>query len=457
MHKLTRTVLAIGIASILAACANPGGGSVTPNVNSPNSVATGATDESEFTYNANPPMKPFQIGADATTTSNALPTPSQCVAGFGLACYTPALIKKAYNFPAGYDGAGQTIVIVDAFGSPTIQNDLKVFDAVMGLPDTTLNVMYPSGQPTIANAGWAGETSLDVEWAHAVAPAATIDLLIAPTNRSSDLHAAEQYAITHRLGGVISMSFGALEPQIPGGKNNALLQHADSLYQQAKDANITMIASTGDLGATNGLPIPPNPQFPASDPLITSVSGTSLFMSDTGAYQGETVWNDSVAGTCPFGCHLGLLAGATGGAPSSLFKTPSFQNNVVGSPTREVGDVSYNAGIYTAVLVYQSFGGAANAGFYFVGGTSAAAPQWAGIVTLANQAAGHHLGYINQALYNIAKGPAYHSAFHDVTVGSNGFLGGTGENAGTGYDMATGLGSPNVANLIPALIQASKL
>lgn len=453
MHRFTKAAALGVIAAILGACSGHSGGSLPPQAGTPQSTAQAPADNSDFTYNVNPLVKPFETGSAVTT--NALPSPSQCVAGFGLACYTPALMRTAYNVPVSANGAGQTIVIVDAFGSPTIKTDIKTFDAVMGLPDPTLNVLTPVGAVTPNNLGWAEETSLDVEWAHAIAPAATIDLVLAPNNKSSSLHAAEQYAITNHLGSVISMSFGALEPSIPGGAHNTLLQHADSLYQQAKDAHITMIASTGDLGATNGLNAPPNPQFPASDPLVTSVSGTSLFMSDTGAYQHETVWNDSDASLCPFGCAYGVSPAVTGGAPSALFKAPSFQQMLFHPATREVGDVSYNAGTYTAVLVYIGFLGA-NSGFYFVGGTSAAAPQWAGIVALANQSAGHPLGYINQALYNVAEGPLYHLAFHDVTVGNNGLLGGASESAGPGYDMPTGLGSPNVANLIPALIQAAK-
>jgi subtilase family serine protease len=265
----------------------------------------------------------------------------------------------------------------------------------------------------------------------------------------SDLHAAEAFAVANHLGNVMSMSFGIAEPAIPGGAHNHLLQHADSIFQQARAQRITMIASTGDTGATSGSSATPTAAFPASDPLVTSVGGTSLFISDTGAYERETVWNDSVASLCPFNCPFGILPFATGGAPSAAFKTPSYQHGVTGLPSRAVADVSYNAGIYTAVLVYMSYNGP---GLYFVGGTSAGAPQWAGIVALANQAAGRPLGFINTALYNIAKGPSYHLAFHDVTIGNDGLLGGASESAKPGYDMPTGLGSPNVRNLIAALV-----
>lgn len=403
-----------------------------------------------FAYHVTPFVRKFEVG----TKAHDVPAPSFCVANFHFACYTPAEMRKAYNMPPALDGSGQTIVIVDAFGSPTIQGDLQTFDAIMNLPDPGFRIFYPQGQPSSFDSGWAEETSLDVEWAHAIAPGAQIDLVVAPTNQSTDMHTALAYAVDNQLGSIVSMSFGEGEPAIPGGKHNALLQHADSIFQRAKSSNITLVASTGDGGSTNGTYGPPQAAFPASDPLVTAVGGTSLYISDTGAYERETVWNDSVSSLCPFTCSVGLMPYATGGAPSSVFKTPSYQHNVVGAPTREVADVSYNAGIYTAVLTYMSFNGPAAAGLYFTGGTSCGAPQWAGIVALANQAAGRHLGFINQRLYNIAKNAEYHSAFHDITVGNDGFFGNAAEMAQPGYDMPTGLGSPDVANLIPALVRA---
>ena len=449
--------------SILGACS--GGGAVPPPASVPSATTSGesrfkagdvaSTTSAEFTYNANPPTRQF-TGTSGTSAS-ALPPPSVCVQVFGLACYTPSEIRTAYNVPSAYDGSGQTIAIVDAYGSPTIRQDLQYFDAVMGLPNPTLNVIYPSGPPAPFDAtnntmvGWAGETSLDVEWAHAIAPRATIDLLVAPSNQSSAIEAAEVYAVQHHLGNVVSMSFGADEPTIPEGVKNAHLQKSDALFQQAADAGITMIASTGDYGATNGNSTL-TAEFPASDPQVLSVGGTSLQMSDTGAYKSEAVWNDSDPSQCPLGCLLGTVAAATGGAPSQFFKAPVYQTNFIHPDSRDVADVSYNAGVYTAVLVAEGFRVPGQIGLYFVGGTSAGAPQWAGIMALANQAAGHPLGFVNPSLYKIARNGAYGSVFHDVTTGSNGWMGNLGESAGPGYDMPTGVGSPNVANLISALI-----
>lgn len=464
MKLFTKAAVLIVASSILAACS--GGGSVTPQTNSPANASpssngtrfkTGAltvSNSSEFKYYANPPMK---LLADSNgVTPSALPPPSVCVQYYGLACYTPSEIRTAYNVPSNYDGTGQTIVIIDAFGSPTIQGDLAYFDRVMGLPAAKLNVIYPTTppapfDPTNGNmVGWAGETSLDVEWAHAIAPGATIDLLVAPTNSSNDILAAEGYALAKHVGNIISMSYGADEPTIPGGAGNRHLLHSDNVFQAAADSGITMIASAGDYGATNGNTTL-TASFPASDPAVLSVGGTSLLMSDSGAYQSETVWNDSDPAQCPLGCALGPIAAATGGAPSSLFAAPSYQQSLFHPDSREVADVSYNAGVYTAVLVAQGFRADGKIHLYFVGGTSSGAPQWAGIIALANQANGQPLGFVNPMLYKIAKNGPYNTVFHDVTTGSNGWNGNAGEPAGLGYDMPTGLGTPNVANLITAL------
>ena len=403
-----------------------------------------------ITYIANPPMRLSTISA---TSPSAFPTPQQCIAEFGLACYTPADIRQAYNVPDSATGAGQTIVIVDAYGSPTIQSDLQTFDAAMGLPDPTLNIFYPGGSPTFnplqnhSEASWASETSLDVEWSHALAPAATIDLVIAANNAGNVLNNAVQYAVSNHLGNVMSLSFGAPEAAINGGGNNSQLMQAHANFVAAQAAGISVFVSAGDNGATDGTSVI-SADYPASDPLVTAVGGTNLFTSSKGAYSSETVWNDSNPSLCPFGCAYGPF-GATGGAPSVIFSAPSYQSAVSGNSARTTADVSYNASVYTSVLVYLGFEGADNNGFYFFGGTSEGAPQWAGIAADADQAAGHALGFLNPTLYSIAANKSsYSKDFHDVTVGDNGFNS-PGFSAGKGYDIPTGLGSPNVANLIP--------
>jgi subtilase family serine protease len=411
------------------------------------STASNTLVDAPFYYVANPPTRL----AVASEGPAAIPPPSVCVRAYGLACYTPKEIRSAYDVPAAFDGTGQTIVIVDAYGSPTIQHDLQVFDKQFGLPDPKFNIIYPTGQPVLDQSSasirsWESETSLDVEWAHAIAPGATVDLLVAPTNQSTDLNAAEQYAVDNHLGNVMSLSFGAPEQSIPGKGNNKHLKHSDDVFAQAQEAKIAVFASAGDTGATNGLSSPV-PLFPSSDPLVTAVGGTNLFISDAGAYQKETVWNDTDPSLCPFGCQDGAF-GATGGAPSLIFAAPSYQRMLTHQKERTTADVGYDASVYTAVLVYESFAGP---GFYFVGGTSSGSPQWAGIAALADQAAGQSLGFLNNRLYKIAKHGGYGSAFHDVTIGQNGLFGGPGFPAAQGYDIPTGLGTPDVTNLINAL------
>ncbi|HEX5448789.1 MAG TPA: S53 family peptidase [Gaiellaceae bacterium] len=403
-------------------------------------AASAATTSSSWNYTVNPLTK-FAYSAKPAA---GFPAPSVCEATFGLACYTPSEIRTGYSIPDSATGAGQTIVIVDAYGSPTIQQDLQTFDAAMGLPDPTLNIYYPGGKPTFnpqqhhQEASWAEETSLDVEWSHAIAPEATIDLVIAANNGGDVLNNAQSWAIDHHLGNVMSLSFGIPEGAISGNNgNNGQQAQAHDGYVAAKAANMTVFASAGDAGGNNGYSFL-NAGYPASDPLVTGVGGTNLFLADDGSYENETVWNDSDPSLCPFGCTDGVF-GATGGAPSLLY------------PGRDVADVGYNASVYTAVLVYMSIP-SIDPGFYFFGGTSEGAPQWAGIVADADQAAGHAIGYINDKLAAIGSNPAEYAAdFHDVTVGQDG-LNGPGTSAGVGRDDPTGLGSPIVSNLIPDLI-----
>jgi subtilase family serine protease len=254
--------------------------------------------------------------------------------------------------------------------------------------------------------------------------------------------------VNNHLGNIVSLSWGSPEGAISGGGNNTQVQQAHQIFVAAQQASMSVFVSSGDFGADNNLSVT-NASYPASDPLVVSVGGTNLFMSDSGAYQSEDVWNDSNPNLCPFGCTAGLF-GATGGAPSVLFPAPDFQQALSGNNMRSTSDVSYNASVYTGVLTYLGFLGGSNDGFYFFGGTSEGAPQWAAITALANQAAGHALGYLSPALYAAASGNAYSKNFHDVTFGDNAWFG-PGFPAGVGYDYPTGIGSPDVSNLIGTL------
>lgn len=377
-----------------------------------------------------------------------------------LICYSPQFIREAYNFPTNLDGTGQTIVIVDAFGSPTISNDLAVFDATFGIPaPPSFTIVCPQGCPTFNprdtahdTIGWSLETSLDVEYAHAMAPKAKIVLVVAATSSGNAINVAERYAIDHFPGSVISQSFG--EPEFLIHANSAQILQGHQNFIRAMQRRITMLASAGDFGGSNGASIA-NAAFPASDPLVTAVGGTEGLpyptgLAVSGTYGAEQVWNENDPAD-------GLVI-ATGGAPSLIFPVPAFQNGL-GLTSRTIPDVAYNAAVDGGVLVFWSALGPPNVGLFIVGGTSAGSPQWAAIVALANQYSAAHghgaLGYLNPAIYQLAQGPHYATDLHDITVGNN-KLGGVlpGFSAGTGYDFATGWGTPNVTNLIPDLVNA---
>lgn len=416
------------------------------------------------TYSVHPLMRQYSSSVPA-----ALPAPSECIAAYGLACYSPDLVRKAYGIPAGWTGKGKTIAIIDAYGSPTAADDLELFSEFFGLPSADLHVYYPAGQPVIHDAdeqeladGWAGETSLDLQWAHAIAPAARINLVVTPTPDDKPIADAEQYVVDHKLGDVLSMSYG--EDEVDPEFDPQLVKREAKIFEKAAQQGISVFASAGDGGAGDGYK-KAVASYPASDPNVTAVGGTNLYIGDDGSYQGETVWNDADPSVCPFTCTtpdedgnpVPTIFGATGGAPSTVFTAESYQKAASGQKARTTSDVAYNASVYTAVMVF--FGG--DGSLYFMGGTSAGAPQWAAIAALLDEQAGRNLGQLNESLYNVADSKAYPAAFHDVTKGNNAFYVGDtdalgqGFKAGKGYDLPTGLGSPNVSELAKALKAAS--
>ena len=397
------------------------------------------------------------------------PTDAECRATLNSPCYSPQEMRRAYGLTSvlenGYDGRGQTIVIVDSFGSPTIKKDLKTFDDGYGLPDPpSFEVRAPLGpspkfDPTSSDmVGWAVETTLDVEWAHAMAPGANIILLTSPVSETEGVQgmpeflALEQYALDRHLGQIISQSWGATEETLLAPDGQAVRQSFESLYQEAARDHVTVLASSGDSGVANvdtsGQTYPfPTVNYPASSPWVTTVGGTSLYASVQGQYQSEVVWND------------GPTDGATGGGVSTLYNEPDYQqDNLPASAQsllnhhRGLPDVAYNADHLTPILVFVSFIPGA-AGFYAIGGTSEGSPQWAGIIADGNQMARRPLGFLNSALYRI--GHQYEAtSFHDVTTGNNNQDGITGYNATAGWDATTGWGSPRADDLLRRLIAA---
>jgi subtilase family serine protease len=399
-----------------------------------------------------------------TLVATQAPADAYCRATFGVPCYSPQEIQNAYGLTsildAGYTGAGQTIIIIDSFGSPTIAQDLQAFDAGYGLPDPpSFTVLTPLGtvpfDPTNSDqVGWAFETTLDVEWAHAMAPNANIVLLTSPVSQTEGVQGMaeflflERYALKFQLGKIISQSWGATENTLFSPAGQKVFEDFEAFYQDAAQQNVTILASAGDSGSANlGLDATtyypfPTVNFPASSPLVTAVGGTSLYADTNGKYQSETVWNN------PYG--------AGGGGISQQFSQPLYQKLLLNSVQktllnyRGIPDVTYNADPTTGIFVYAGFLPDA-AGYYLVGGTSEGSPQWAGIIADANQLAGHPLGFLNLSLYLLGALVGQSQFFHDITIGNNGFNGVPGYSATTGWDLASGWGSPKLGKLVGEL------
>jgi len=388
----------------------------------------------------------------------------------GARCYQPAQIQNAYNITPllnhGINGTGRTIVIVDAFGSPTIASDLQTFDATMGLPNPSFTEITPAGSPPPFDIndpnqfGWSVETTLDVEWAHVTAPGANIVLAVAPSNNDSDILNTTTYVVDHNVGDVISQSFGEAEACM----DPTLLSEQHALFAKAVRKGITLFASSGDSGASQASCDPNSTaalfaaSTPASDPNVTGVGGTTLTAdTSTGAYQSETAWTEP-----SFGCNPPAVAptdvNCSGGGFSSVYARPGYQSALQKNRARGVPDVAYNAGVSGGVLIFSAtlnaaFGAPATT-FFIVGGTSAGSPQWAGLAADADQLGRHRMGNIDPALYSIAKAKKlYAAAMHDITTGNNDVaeIGGDGFNAGPRWDPVTGLGTPNAAVLVPLL------
>lgn len=400
------------------------------------------------------------------------PTTAECVAKNGLPCYGPLQIQQAYDmkplYRAGLTGAGKTIIIVDPFGSPTARQDLQTFDQAYGLPaPPSFNIITPDGpvNPNDPNApSWAEETSLDVQYAHTMAPGANILLVETPVAETEGITGfpqivqAENDVIKRHLGDVITQSFGATEQTFSSPQQ---LDGQRSAYFNAFLHGVTVLASSGDTGAanyeldgTNYYPFP-TVGWPASDPLVTGIGGTQLHLDAAGNRTApDNVWNDTAAltnNTTP-------LAGS--GGLSSVFRRPFYQDAVAGQvgTRRGVPDVSMSAACSGRVNVYLSFP-PLTPGWHQFCGTSEASPLFSGLVAVADQAAHHDLGLLNPRLYDL--GDRSGSGLVDITGGNNTVTfvqpssGQTitvnGYNAVPGYDLASGLGTADGARLVAEL------
>jgi subtilase family serine protease len=440
------------------------------------------------------------------------PTTAECEADFGIACYQPFQLQRAYDlaplFSRGIEGQGETIVIVDAFGSPSIASDLQTFDSETGLPNPpSFRVITPEGpittNPTNCTSaysptgpdlcsdyyGWTDETSLDVEWSHVMAPEANILLVETPMTETEGIYgfpqivAAENYVIDHHLGDVISQSFGATEQTFTSPSQIYSLRSA---YVNAAQHGVTVLAGSGDNGSTDyycdpssGCANPDNAiccdstraiDWPESDPLVTAVGGTQLHLNAEGYRTApDSVWNDlsstlGIPGPVYTCC-------SSGGGHSTVFSRPQFQDGVAGivGDSRGTPDIAMSAAVNGAVDFYDTTDPSV-AGWGIVGGTSEASPLFSGIVALADQVAGHSLGYLNPALYAMAqsRGP---DGIVPISQGNNRFtfciaadvesnascasssdlVTVPGFSANGSYNDATGWGTVDAASFVRAL------
>lgn len=446
-------------------------GSISPSVTA-QAAAQGASSLSGAGVNL--AIQPAGTPTDATFSCQTNRGPQFIV------CYSPQQIRQAYHtnelLNAGITGKGRTIVIIDAFQDPFIQQELAAFDTTFGLPAPIFNQIAPDGltpfDPTNASqSGFAGEIALDVQWAHAIAPAAKIDLVLGKTNHNADLLSATKFAVDHNLGDVISQSFGQNESCV----SPANLQEEHSIFAEATRKHITLLASSGDEGASqktcDGTSWTQAASSPASDPLVTAVGATELFAAPDCSTAFPCPANHPTPGTYGSEVALNEPAGqftagnfSTGGGFSVLYKRPEYQEGISAIPAghRGVPDIAYSGSINHGVLVAcGTCQGGANPAFFVFGGTSVGSPNWAGIVALADQFAGHRLGFINTALYRIGENHALSSASsHDITVGNNSvqepasngsLVSVAGFNATKGWDPTTGFGTPKVNIIVPLL------
>jgi subtilase family serine protease len=404
-------------------------------------------------------------------------------------------MQNSYNLPplyaAGNRGQGVTIAIIDSFGNPNMASDLANFNTQMGLPHMcgepgqacgagtpTFQHLYWNGKTEVkapppgsqspasqARDAWTVETSLDVEWAHAMAPEANI--LNVTTNPAETqgvqglppMMNAEQFIVDNHQATVISQSFGTTEEAFNGTQSLLNLRHA---FISAAADGVTVLASSGDFGTANPGKTPtPNPStfpfptvnWPASDPLVTSVGGTYLCTDPVTGIGVDSADPPTNCQSNPGVREIGWID--AGGGFSHVFAKPAYQNTLPAGSTaigamRGVPDVAFQASARTGTLVYDTAAGAG--GWFIVGGTSCSAPQWAGLVAIAGQIAGHGLGLINPTLYRLADSQNYGTYFYDVTTGNNQANPAVpGYQATPGWDPVTGLGTPNAAALVPAL------
>jgi subtilase family serine protease len=345
-----------------------------------------------------------KIGPEMPNTPNA-------VSGI-----TPTQFRKAYGVNLlKNNGKGITVAVVDACGNSAAQSDLNKYDSTFKLPATTIKVVKPQGPSCNDPPGWGVEVDLDLQMVHAIAPQAKIVLEAAKCATFANLLGAAKDAYTNQGATVVSMSFGGGEFAAETGAS------ADGIFKTGNSKGVSFTASSGDSAC--------GAQYPAASPFVTSVGGTSLNIQSNGTYVSETAWDGS------------------GGGVSAFEARPAYQNGFNSNSGRGIPDVAMVADPNTGVAMFD----ASQGGFIVVGGTSVAAPMWAGVLATANQTRSSSMKNADLELYNVAGNAAKYAAdYHDITSGSSGGV----CNAGPGYDLVTGLGSPKANTLVPDLVAA---
>ena len=423
---------------------------------------------SSIPYNTNSPS------STPTLTRKTTPTASStgldlCPATLSRSktCLTPHALRVAYNIETlteqGFSGKGQTMIDIVSYGSPTLQQDMNVFCRQFHLPAITIQVIAPLGTvPFDAHngdmTGWAEETELDVQIMHAIAPDAHIIVMTSPVAETEgtiglpEFLQLEQYAVQHHLGQIFSQSYVASEATLGDHAGQAQVKTFTDFYKQITTREgWTVVSGSGDQGATDWADIAsthlaatPTVNFPADVPWVTSVGGTSLVHTAQGF--AEYAWPNS------------------GGGFSKFFAEPDYQQQIPETMKagfaghtgqRGIPDIAGNADPATAMSIYI------NGKWHLVGGTSASTPLWAGVIAIANQMAGHPLGFINPGIYKLGIAPAAHTDFRDITIGNNNaYIHGNtqmkGFTATQGWDAVTGWGAPLADHFIPDLITALK-
>lgn len=351
--------------------------------------------------------------------------------------YQPSEVQTAYRldklYRSGLDGRGQTVAIVDAFGSTTIQQDIATFSAAMGLPPADLTVI---GTPTESdfsgspNAGWADETTLDVEWVHAIAPRAKIVLVVAPDNSFDNLFQAIITAASVPGVSVISNSWGDIEldtfPEFRAA--------ADDVFKSITARGIAINFSSGDSGdETINLGVA-DADWPASSPFVTAIGGISLSLKKNGQIDFQTAWGNNltrIADRASLGSppsdpvlNQGFQFGGGGGV-SDVYSKPAFQRGLTGN-RRMVPDISWLADPFTGAEFIVTGDAAGDQFIGVIGGTSLSCPMFSALWAIAAQRAGHKLGQAAAYVYDLDD-----NAITDVKqVGSSANVAGLIQDAG---------------------------